>query len=214
MVLIPQNKDLQDILNSSPVKNSPRAYLGLSGIGEECHRKLQHDHYLTYDSWITKRISRIFNLGHMMEQQVYADLHEAGYIIVETQPSMVGTAGHWRGHADAIVEKDGKRYLLEIKTHNASSFGDLVKKKVQKSKPGHYAQVQSYMGYLKLDCCLYIAYNKDTSEYYVEFIDFDDSVFRDAQRKEFEIIVSDVLLPRIGNNNPTWYTCKTVSIHI
>ena len=55
--------------------------------------------------------------------------------------------------------------MLEIKTHNAKSCGTLKRQGVQKSKPRHWAQMQTYMGMAQLKRALYFAVNKDTDEH-------------------------------------------------
>jgi CRISPR/Cas system-associated exonuclease Cas4 (RecB family) len=135
-------------------------------------------------------------------------LFEAGFKVFGQQTEIVATAGHWKGHIDGIASKGGKSYLVEFKTHNDKSFKDLLKKQVKASKPTHYAQMTAYMGYLGLKQALYMAYNKNDSEYYIEIVKFDEEYFDDLRRKEQEIIASDALLPRIGNNSPAWFECK------
>ena len=200
-----------DVLNDAPIENNSRYYLGLSGIGEKCYRKLQHDHYWTYEEKITARIKRLFDFGHMMERTMINDLEKIGYVIEDDQAEIIATAGHWRGHIDGTASMDGVKFLLEMKTHNDDSFKELKKNKVKASKPGHYAQMQAYMGYKKLYKGLYLAYNKNNSEYYMEIIDFDPEYFSELQRKELEVLISPVLFPRIGTNTITWYECKRCS---
>jgi hypothetical protein len=105
----------------------------------------------------------------------------------------------------------GTEFLAEFKTHNDKSFKELRKLKVKESKPVHYSQMQTYMGYLGLIYALYVAYNKNDSEYYFEIVYFDEEHFSDLKRKEAEVLMSETLLPRIGNNNSTWFECKLCS---
>jgi len=209
MAIIPDVNDLNIQLNEPRIEQKPRGYLGLSQIGSECHRYLQYHHYWAFKSEISARIERIFRTGHDAEEFMIEDLKKVGYFVKDRQVSIVGSAGYWKGHIDGTVYHKGEKILIEFKTHNDKSFKDVVKKRVIKSKPVHYAQVQSYMGYLELDQCMYMAYNKNTSEYYVEFINFDEDFFKESKRKEVEIIISDRLLPRIGNGRANWHTCIT-----
>jgi len=207
MTLIP-TMTIEYDLNEAPIKNNPRYYLGLSEIGEPCYRKLQYNHYWAYESLITERMQRLFNFGHLMEPVMMDDLRRHGYEVYRDTAPIVATAGHWRGHTDGIAIKNSTRMLLEMKTHKDSSFKNMRKHKVKVAKPGHYAQMTAYMGYKKLFLALYMAYNKDTSEYYIELVPFDPEYFRELQRKEMEIISADVLLPRVGSNSPSWFECK------
>lgn len=208
MALIPENNKLHHILNSKQIVESPRSYLGISQIGNKCHRKLQLYHYWAYNTVIDARTKRLFNFGKMMEYVMIADIQSVGYKVITSQLDNVSASGHVRMHLDFVIEKDGVKYILECKTHNDKSFNDVKKKGVKESQPGYYWQIQGYMGYFKIYKALYLGYNKNNSEYYTEEIDFDQEVFSDIKRKEMEILMAEVLLPRIGTNTRTWFECK------
>lgn len=199
------------LLNEETTEELPRPYMGLSQIGDSCHRALQYHHYWGYKITLSNRVKRLFNVGHRQEQIIIDELAKIGIFITDQQEEMVGTAGHWKGHCDgiAIAEIDiEKKFLVEFKTHNQKNF-DLVKKKgVRDFSSKHYGQCTAYMGYLGLPYCLYVAYNKNTSELWTEIIMFSDIDFQELKRKEMEVIASDSLLPRIGNGSPAWFECK------
>jgi hypothetical protein len=188
-----------------------RSYLGLSQIGEKCHRKLQYDHYWCYTQKISARIQRLFNVGHDAEPSLITALKTIGIEVTDDQKTIEGTAGHWAGHIDGIGHRNGDQFLVEFKTHNERSFNDLLKKKVKVSKPGHYGQMTAYMDGLGFEGGLYVAINKNTSEIYLEWIELDPEYAKELKRKQFEIITADTLLPRIGNNSPAWFECKFCS---
>ena len=192
-------------LNDEEIVQDVRPYLGLSMIGNKCSRYLQYYHYMTFKSEYSARIQRLFDVGHAAEKLMIADLAKVGIEVTGRQTEIIGFAGHWKGHIDG---KGNKIFLVEFKTHNEKWFKDLLKKKVKESKPGHYDQMQSYMGYLDLSRCLYMALNKNDSTYYFEWIEFDKERFHELMRKEEDIIMTSVLLPRIGNNNRAWFECK------
>lgn len=194
-------------LNDVTEKNIPRPYLGMSQIGEKCYRKLQFDHYVAYSFEISNRIKRIFKFGHSAEADMIEDLKQIGIEVEGRQQSLIGVAGHWKGHVDGIAGD----MLVEFKTHNDKSFKDVVKKKVKESKPTHYAQMIAYMGYLELKKGLYMAYNKNDSSYYIEYVYFDEEYFKELKRKQMEVISAEVLLPRVGSGTPTWFECKFCS---
>jgi len=209
MALIPQDEFGFD-LNHEITVQPPRDYLGLSQIGHTCHRYLQHYHYWTFTSEISDRLQRLFNVGHMMEPAMIDALSTKGIHVTGEQTGMVGAGGHWKGHCDgiAIAEANpGVQFLVEFKTHNEKSFA-LLKKNGLDSKTMHIDQMQAYMGYLKLPYALYMAYSKNTSEYWLKTMQFDEDRFIELKRKEVEIISSDVMLPRIGNGSPSWFECK------
>lgn len=212
--------EMTRLVNDTPLTQQNRHYNGLSGIGEKCVRKLQFQHYDCIDVSFSCRMIRLFGVGHRMEDVLIEELRRfLNMSVTDAQKQCIGFAGHWKGHIDGIGRFFGdnkfgvsEEFLTEFKTHKASSFADLKKNGVKKSKPMHYAQMTSYMGYLKLNLALYIAYNKDTSEIYLEWVHFDEDDFKENKRKEAETVMADSLLPRIGNNSPMWFECKLCSL--
>lgn len=203
-------------LNEIETVSDLRSYNGLSAIGEKCLRKLQLGHYNIYTTSNSARILRLFNEGHRMEPVLREALKNAlGILSYDDQAQVVGIAGHWKGHIDGkgVFLKDSEffedgEFLTEFKTHNDKSFKDVKKKGVKESKPMHFDQMTSYMGHNELPKCLYVAYNKNDSEIYIEWVELDKERFKELQRKEAEVIMADSLLDRIGNDQPTWFECK------
>lgn len=207
-----------DKLNDKQHTNSLRKHLGLSMIGHKCHRYLQYNHYDAFEVTHSTRILRLFGEGHRMEPVLRNELgYKLGIKSFDDQFEVVGFAGHWKGHIDGkgyfLEESEFKDliddiFLVEFKTHNDKSFKDLKKNKVKVSKPAHYAQMQTYMDHCKLTHALYVAYNKNDSEIYLEVVEHDPDFCKDLKRKEGEVIMADELLPRIGNDSPAWFECK------
>ena len=210
MAKIPQS-DPFDVLNNKIEKNELRNYLGLSQIGHSCHRYLQYYHYWAHNEHVSTRILRLFNVGHDAEPKMRRDLLTIGIMTHSDQLRVEGAGGHWKGHIDDIgnfIDSAENKFLVEYKTHNDKSFKELKKKKVKLAKPTHYGQMMEYMGKLDLPKALYMAINKNDSEYYFEWVHFDEEYYKDLVRKEVEIITSDVMLPRVGNDSPAWFECK------
>lgn len=219
--LIPKTRredEMSYAINETMHSSQNRGYNGLSGIGTKCHRAMQLDHYNATTQEFSARMLRLFGVGHRMEPALISALAEyLGIKVTREQEECIGFAGHFKGHIDGVGEflKDSKFaaqclgvFLLEFKTHKASSFNDVKKNGVLKAKPMHYDQMTSYSGYFELDMTLYVAYNKDTSEIYLEWVPFDAARFRELKMKEAEIVTADALLPRIGNDSPMWHDCK------
>lgn len=211
MAEIPNTNPLDSALNETEVKSEHRSYVGLSQIGHSCPRYLQYIHYWAFDNTYSTRIQRLFDTGHHAENVMIEDLKTQNIDVFNREFPIKGFSGHFRGHIDGVflsTSDDKEAKLIEFKTHNDKSFKDLLKKSVKGSKPVHYSQMQSYMGYLNFNNGLYMAMNKNDSTYYFERVRFDPDHFDVLQRKEKEIILSEVLLPRIGTNSPTWFECK------
>src|SRR5436190_15647607 len=74
-----------------------RDYLGASGIGSECLRKVQFD--WQRESTHAARTKRIFNRGHASEEKIVAQLGLAGFRMERGTPATAFTAvdGMFRG---------------------------------------------------------------------------------------------------------------------
>lgn len=200
--------EILDVLNNELVYPIARDYCGLSGIGDSCIRRLQLKHYWFSATAHTARTERIFQVGHNSEEHMIKHLESVGINVHSQQIEIIGTAGHWKGHVDGIAAYMSRDNLVEFKTHNRKSFNDLLKKGVLLSKPGHYDQMQSYMGYLNLPYALYMAECKDDSTYYFELVEFNPDRYQELVQKEIDVITTDHLVPRIGNNKSTWFECQ------
>ncbi len=202
---------LNDELNVS----DKRAYLGMSAIGSNCHRKLQYLHYGCIEVSHSSRINRLFQDGHNAEPQLKKELDKIGIAVYNEQKELIGPTGHIQGHIDGIgvflhdkFKFTSGSFLVEYKTHNKDQFKALKTKKVKQSHPSHYDQVTMYMHHLDLKFCLYVGKCKDNSEIYLEVIEYDPEHYDVLRRRVIEVVTADVMLPRIGNDNPTWFECK------
>jgi hypothetical protein len=198
-------KDLENALNNDLIVSDLRPYAGLSLSGSPCRRFLQYVHYWAFQDIYSTRIQRLFDVGNAAETVMIADLEKHGYTVHSEQAEIIGFAGHWKGHIDGEIDDD---WLWEAKTHNEKSFKDLKNKGVQLSKPMHHVQINTYMGYRDKTDALYMALNKNTSEYHIELIPFDPDLFTETKIKCADVITTDVLFKRIGNNSAAWFECK------
>ena len=195
----------------------PRAYLGGSAIGEECERKLWYGFRWASAPGFSGRLYRLFQTGHLAEPRFYKDLRDIGVEVWERDPktgrqfSFSDVFGHFRGNTDGMVRKvpggGAKDHLLECKTHSNKSFTDLTKKGVVASKPMHWVQMNTYMGWTGYERALYAAVNKDTDELYYERVRFDALEFAKTQAKAERIIFA-TLPPARMSDDPAYYLCK------
>ena len=204
-------------LNDHMKQGEKRTYLGMSIIGHKCHRYLQFVHYGCVISEYPERIERLFEDGHGAEAQLIKALKKIGIHVYDQQLKVVGRTGHVQGHidgngswfSDEFQLFSAEPFLVEFKTHNQKSFDELKRVyDLQKTKPIHYSQMISYMGHQEQLKGLYVAKNKNDSAIEIRIIDFDQEHFNDLGRKEVEVVTADTLLPRIGNDNRTWFECK------
>jgi hypothetical protein len=102
--------------------------------------------------------------------------------------------------------------VLEFKTHNAKSFTKLKKEGVEKAKPQHYAQMQTYMGLTKMTRALYLAKNKDDDSLYSERVRFDKLYFELLMERAQRVIFSNSLPSRISERED-YYECGWCAAH-
>jgi hypothetical protein len=157
---------------------SERSYLGASTFGNECDRALWYQFRLAHlPEQLEGRKRRLFRTGEREESRIIAELKEAGLVVTGRQEEIEAVGGHFAGHLDGIVtgvaEAPKTEHVLEIKTHNDKSFRALVKDGVEKSKPGHYAQMMIYMHYMQITRALYVAVNKNDDSLYSERVHYD-----------------------------------------
>ena len=184
-----------------------RGYLGASIIGHPCERYLWFLFRQATLPDISGRIYRLFETGDLAEARFTAELRAIGCEVHDCdsqgeQFEITDFGGHFSGHMDGCVlglpEAPKTWHVPEYKTHNNKSFKKLLKEKVQKSKPMHYAQMQAYMHKTGMKRALYLAVNKDTDELYMERVYYDANFSLRLFEKAHRIITSSEPPPRIS----------------
>lgn len=202
-------------------REARRTYLGASGIGSECLRKVQYDWQC--DSVHAARTKRIFSRGHMFEEISAKALGQAGFRMERGTAATAFTAadGMFKGHADGIVVAgpviQGLTYpcLWEHKALGASGWRKIEKDGLRKSYPQYFDQVQLYMAYLGLDenPALFSAVNSDNCHILHLTVAFDAEAAQAASDRAVLVIKSTQageLLDRIASK-PTDWRCKMCS---
>lgn len=190
-----------------------RTYLGMSTMGNECDRALWMGFRWAYPvESLDGRKLRLFETGHREEARMLDDLEKAGVLVYRVDPdtdeqwAVAALGGHFRGHMDGqgfrFAEAPSTLHVLEFKTHNEKSFKALTKDGVEKSKPGHYAQMQLYMHYAHLDRAFYMAVNKNTDELYTERVHYDATTALRLEARAKTIIGAAEPPPRL-HDDPT-----------
>ena len=154
-----------------------RGYLGCSTMGHPCDRYIWLNKYGEITFEIPLKKQRIFERGIMEESRILSLLGKVeGWTIESLQYPL--QKGVLRGNADAVLkDRDGIRYILEIKTMNDKAFRELKKHGVQKAQFSYWAQCQTYL-YLSEDIhtALLLVVNKNDESMYEEIIPIDLSV--------------------------------------
>lgn len=163
-------------------KDDPREYIGASGIGSPCDAYLEFCLRGFPDNELDGKLLRIFELGHKIEDIVVADLKLAGLWVAEKNPdtnyqwAYSELGGHVKAHADGLCTLGAEHdqiMLLEIKSMNKASWNKFEKHGVKSSHPKYYDQMQLLMAMAKVERCLFVAYNKDDSNYHHEIVESD-----------------------------------------
>ena len=198
-----------------------RAHLGASVIGHACERYL----WLLF-RWAGReafdgRMLRLFEAGRQFEARVVAEMREVGVEVSEVdefgrQHRVSAHGGHFGGSLDGAVlglpEAPQTWHVVEFKTHNAKSFGELVSHGVAKAKPMHHDQMQVYMGLTGMDRALYLAENKDSSALYQERVHADPVRFAQIMARA-ERVINAAEPPLRISNDPAWWQCKLCAFH-
>jgi hypothetical protein len=180
----------------------------MSDVANECERAIWMKlRWACPPEEITGQKQRRFGTGLREEERLLDDLVAAGIQVERVDPATgtqfrVELANGWLrgrmdGRATGIPEAPKTMHVVEIKTHNDRSFKDLIKKKLQASKPDHYAQCQAYCHAEHLTRCLYLAVNKNTDELYAERVEYNAVYALQLEAKVSRIVNSDRAPPRL-----------------
>lgn len=200
--------------------NGHRTHLGASLIGHHCERYLWLVFRWAKAQSFEGRMLRLFETGKLEERRIARNLRAIGCEVWEDdgtgQYQLSSLGGHFGGSMDAVIqgyhEVPKQTMPVEMKTHNAKSFKELVTKRVLEAKPMHWSQMQTYMGLTEMKSALYFATNKDTDDIYTERVKFDKDAFDRLHVRAERIIKANEPPLRISED-PSWYQCKFCSMH-
>ena len=192
-----------------------RDHLGASLIGNPCERYLWYSFRWVMRPQIEGRIKRLFDTGHREEARLIEELRRVGVELHTRerdgkQISCRDESGHFGGSVDGIGKgfKETEQWaLFECKTAKESDYNSIVKHGVEKSKPSHYDQMQTYMGMMSLSCAVYFAYCKNNDKIYTELIKYDEKAFKSLLDKANRVIKADRPPLRISDD-PANFGCK------
>lgn len=205
-------------------KLPPRTYLGLSGIGDECIRKIfWRWRFASYEAF-PPRLYRLFSRGHEEEPRFVDLFRGMGMITYPNNPAtgrqfeVVMHNGHVKGHTDGMGQLigtyiiNGKTYtdpwlLLEMKTASNKSFMKFSRaKNLAISNFTYYAQTQVYMKGFNLKNCLWVVVNKDNDNIYGEIIEYDHECFR-AMDERCVDLCQTTTIPGGCSQDSNYYKC-------
>jgi hypothetical protein len=189
-------------------RDQPREYIGASGIGHACDANTAFSWRGYPDTPPDSRLKRIFRDGHRIETQVVKDMRKAGLQVMEQDP-MTGKqwrytryGGHAMGNADGLIEIEGRVVGLEIKSMNDDKFKSFRDHGVKYSHPIYYDQMQFIMGMSGIHSFVIVSYNKNTSEYHHQYIEFDEFRFYSLEAKVERVLSNQA--QRVSHDESDW----------
>ncbi len=199
-----------------------RDYIGASELGNECLRAVYLNAIKAVAEPFTGQKLRIFKMGHVFEDMMAGWIVRAGFKLEPFDPEtgkqfeFITGQGLIKGHSDGRIINgppvDGLFYpcLWENKALKHKFWNLVVKHGVRKAFPGYFAQCQLYMGYFKLNYCLFTALNKDTAEIYHEVISYQVEVAQYYSDRGVSLIRSlrGGFMPRRPYANRTNMHCR------
>lgn len=203
-----KTRDLIFSVHEKRAYETPRTHLGASLIGRACERELWQSFRWASNEKFDGRMLRLFETGHREEERIIAELRAAGVEVLNEEAGhqfrFLALGGHFAGSVDGVLlgipEAPKTWHLLECKTMNANNFKKLMNQGVQKSKPEHYAQMQTYMAEMELTRAIYIAVNKDTDDIYTERVEHDSAFAAEIKAKAERVIFSPLPPERISKD--------------
>lgn len=147
-----------------------------------------------------------FELGTYLHVIIQNLLQRAGFL-VEREIPVVSDKFKLAGHADGIVEVDGVKHLLEIKSINSRSF-TMLKELPQDS---HQIQVLCYMQMLKLENTIFWYVNKDRSQIKEISYAYNSQLFRlrvSDRLAELEKACKSFVVPEREGLSPAEEPCR------
>lgn len=206
-------KILDEAIANIPA-DEPRRYIGASGIGNDCSRKIWNDYNGVQGKPITPRQRRTFETGKILEDMVLSYIELAGFKIIRPEPGSKGIPCHdeefplFQGNMDGLLYlTETNVVVLELKTAKSSEYKKFVDIGLKAWSPTYYSQVMSYMGMNKLKRALVIVLNKDNAEWHCEWIEFDEITYCELRSKAIYISQAETAPDKI-NNNPSWWQCQ------
>lgn len=217
------NKLIDGAYEAENAAKEKRDYLGASAIGEECLRKIQYQ-FRDPSPHFDGRILRIFERGHVGEEQAINWLKKAGFELKThdehgRQIGFVSGNGKYKGHIDGTILHSPiasikTPCLWECKVLGAKGWNNVQSNGLQQAYPTYYAQIGQYQAYKNLtDPAMFFAVNADTMKIYVEMVKFDAKNAQKTTDKAVRILEAEQSGEQLPRAYPSsdFFKCKWCS---
>jgi len=204
---------------------TPRSYLGMSSMGEDCDRKLWNDFRQVSLNWFPAKTLYAFEDGHASEEITAFRLKDISGIELVTHTALgeqigyVDHGGHFRGHMDGKIkgleQAPEKWHVWEHKCSSQTTFNKFVKltqtlppnEVLKKWNPKYYAQAQLYMHYSGFDRHYLTVALAGSREYKAVRTSLNKREAKNLVERAGDIIASDKPLDKISEN-ADHFNCK------
>jgi len=149
------------------------------------------------------RLLRIFDHGDLIHRELVRILESLG--IVESIEIPIPPREDISGRADAIVNIDGERYLVDFKSINST-----ILRGMEKPKKEHVFQIQLYLHFFNIKKGILLYEGKDTLELKEFFIEYDKELVQKILQ-EFQELKTNLeknLIPDRLPDYPENWQCK------
>jgi hypothetical protein len=194
-----------------------RTHLGASIIGRECLRYLYYHFHWMHRETFSGRELRVFNAGHRLEPRIRYWLTQIGFQFVDgcdennPQVQFRGIQGHFGGSADGVFIAPSwgilEPTLLECKTSGTGAGFNNLDKGIFETKPEHYIQDSVYGKGFGLTHCLYVAENKNDSDWKFILVKLNEQLADEAIRKAEFIILEAQEPPKKISHRRNFFVC-------
>lgn len=193
-----------------------RGAIGASAAGSTCIARLGFHLRGFPDDPVPPRRKRLFRAGHEIEKWVVRDLRAAG-LDVWDKDDLTGRqhrrewlGGHVVCYADGLIglEIGGEKVtaILEVKSTNSAIFSKVKRHGVKLAHRQYFGQLLTEMALFKAAFALFVAYNKDTSDYYAELVPWDQDEWDDIHAHLQAALDGEMF--RIAEHK-THFVCRT-----
>lgn len=173
-----------------PRGTKAREYIGASIIGSECSAMLALALRGFPNVPVPEKTQRIYTLGHKIEELVIADIMVSGLPFSDRDPA-TGKQYSWSSYGGHVIVNidgllswpTGEEEVAEVKSMNEKRWRAYVAKGLKVAEPKYYDQLTTAMGLSGIRSGLMFAYNKNTSQYHVDRIGFDEERWLYLQTK-------------------------------
>jgi hypothetical protein len=158
-------------------KQERRTYVGASGIGDDCERRLQYEFAGAPREKEPEGLTlRKFDFGHMIEELARCWFQDAGFELVQQSQKtgkrfrFVQMGGDFSGEPDGVFLSgpaiDGLSYpaMWEHKAVGSKTFREIKKDGLKKARPKYWSQIHTCMAYLELRQTVFTVTNLDSGE--------------------------------------------------